>query len=68
MPIPRRAFTKWTRTATDGTLSSIEQKKPVQQNISSKMLFANTVTHSRLFTTVTHTATPKPTCNMPNTK
>ena len=68
MPIPRRAFTKWTRTATDGTLSSIEAKKPAKQNISTKMLFANTVTHSRLFTTVTHTATPKPTCKMPNTK
>ena len=33
MTLPRRAFTKWTRTPTDGTLSSIEPKKPTKQTI-----------------------------------
>lgn len=65
MTLPRRAFTKWTRTPTDGTLSSIETKKPTKQTISTKMLYSNTVQNSRQFTTVTKTLIPKPACKMP---
>ncbi len=63
MPLPRRAFTKWTRTPLDGTLSSIEPKKESKQNISTKMLYSTTIRNSR-YTTVTKTVTPKPKCKL----
>ncbi len=65
MPLPRRAFTKWPRTPLDGTLSSIETKKPIVQNISTKMLYSNTVRNSRQYTFVTKAYVPKPPCKLP---
>lgn len=66
MPLPRRAFTRWPRTPLDGFTTSIEQKKPVQQNISTKMLYSNTVRNSRQYTFITKAVVPKPECKLPN--